>query len=125
MANIGERVAGCDLCQEVCPYNRSKDLESRVPHAAWLPQPEPARDSQPLRLLGIGSNQHKAFVKGTALNRIPRRALRRNAAVALGNRPGPPTADERAALERAAADTDPHVAQAARWALLQHGIGSE
>ena len=117
MASTGERVAGCDVCQEVCPYNHSPGLQARVPGHAWLPAPSRPRDPDPLRLLGVGSNQHKAFVKGTPLNRIPRRSLRRNAAIALGNREGPPTAEERAALEAAAADGDPVLRDAARWAL--------
>lgn len=115
---IGERVAGCDVCQEVCPHNFSPTREARVPAQVWLSKP-PGRRRDPdlVHLATLGNNQHRGFVKNTALNRIPRRALRRNAIIALGNRDAPLSAEEREALERASRDAEPSVAAAARWAL--------
>ena len=120
---LGERVAGCDRCQEVCPYNRSAGREQRVPLAAWLPQP-PGRERSPdlPRLAMIGNNQHRQFVKHTPLSRIPRHALRRNALLALGNRRGPVDDDERAALSAAAHDPRPELAAVARWAARRRGV---
>lgn len=85
-ATMGARVAGCDVCQEVCPHNHSRERDARVPDAAWLPPPPP-RDRTPdlLRILDMGNNQHRGFVKHTPLMRIPRRSLRRNAALALAH----------------------------------------
>jgi epoxyqueuosine reductase len=115
---LGERVAGCDLCQEVCPYNAAGDREARIPEAARLPPP-PGRPrvADLARLATIGNNQHRQFVKRTALNRIPRRALRRNAILALGNGAGPLTVEAREALEQVAAGEDTTLAQLARRAL--------
>jgi epoxyqueuosine reductase len=117
---IGERIAGCDLCQEVCPYNAAPGREDRVPDAAWLPPP-PGRErvADLPRLANVGNNQHRAFVKKTALNRIPRNALRRNAIIALGNGEGAISRLEQESLERACEDAD--LGSLARWALARRG----
>ncbi len=122
-ARLGVRVAGCDRCQEVCPHNQSAQREGRVPLAAWLPPP-PGRAREPdlPKLATIGSNQYRQFVKHTALNRIPRRALRRNALLAIGNAAGPLDEDEQAALERCSKDAEPELAALARWAWQRRGL---
>lgn len=123
---MGERVAGCDVCQEVCPYNRSHAREDRVPLAAWLPAPPGRpRTAELERLVTLGNNQHRQFVKHTALTRIPRKALRRNAIVALGNRVGPLGERELEALREAAADPAPELAELARWAAARRGTSLE
>lgn len=98
--DMGQRVAGCDVCQEVCPYNRSTTRGSRLPPGAELPRPlgRPREPDLP-RLATIGSNQYRQFVKGTALNRIPKRSMQRNALIALGNGEGPLDPREREAIE--------------------------
>ena len=120
---LGERVAGCDVCQEVCPYNASQTRAARIPDAARLPPPPgPARDPSPARLAVIGNNQHRQLVKHTPLNRIPRRSLRRNAILALGNGTGPLGEAEAAALRTAAADPAPDLAALARRAAARRGL---
>ena len=121
-SRMGERVAGCDVCQEVCPYNRSHTREQRIPLTAWLPPPPgPARTPDLARLANVGNNQHRQFVKHTALNRIPRKALRRNAIIALGNGQGPLTAAEAEALAEAAVDPSPDLAALARRSAARRG----
>jgi epoxyqueuosine reductase QueG len=68
-------------------------------------------------LANVTSGRYRAFVRDTALRRIPRRALRRNALLALGNRPGPASAQERTTLTAAAADEDEQIRRAADRAL--------
>jgi epoxyqueuosine reductase len=119
---IGERIAGCDVCQEVCPYNASLARDARVPAAAWIEAPSGgARTVDAVALAAVGSGRYRAFVRDTALRRIPRRSLRRNALVALGNRAGQLQDREREVVEAAARDADPHVRSAAARVLARRG----
>lgn len=120
---MGPRLAGCDVCQEVCPYNRSVVRAERMPAIARLGPPlgGPRVVDLP-RLANVGNNQHRQFVKHTALNRIPRRAFRRNAILAIANTAGPASEDERQALAVAALDPAPEIAQLARWAARRRGL---
>jgi epoxyqueuosine reductase len=105
---IGEWVFGCDVCQEVCPWNR-KAAAAREPALA------PTAPFPPLAaLLDLDRDRFRARFRGTALTRAKRAGLLRNAAIVLGNR-----RDRNAvpALRRALADEDAEVARAAAWAL--------
>jgi epoxyqueuosine reductase len=114
---LGERIAGCDVCQEVCPFNASESKRGRVLSQMWIDRlPDGGRDVDLLAIAQLGSSGYRAFVRGTALSRIPRRQLRRNALLALGNRARSLTDSERAAVERALEDPEPLVREAAAWA---------
>src|SRR5262245_2370601 len=79
---IGTWVFGCDVCQEVCPFNAGAG-EPAEPALA----PRDSAHALPdlVALAGKGTNQLRQFVKRTALRRISREMLLRNVAVALGN----------------------------------------
>ena len=114
-ARMGERIAGCDVCQEVCPYNASATRDRRVPAAAWIdPAPRPIPDLE--GMAAISPSQYRALVRHMALRRIPRRHMRRNALLALGNREGAPGPRELDALARGLVDKDPQVVAAAERA---------
>jgi len=104
---IGDWLFGCDVCQEVCPWNR-KAPPTRDP--ALLPREPPS----PVMLLGLDEEGFRDGFRGSALSRAKRSGLRRNAAIVLGN------SGDRSArhdLLHAADDSDPAVAEAAAWAL--------
>ncbi len=79
---IGTRVFGCDVCQEVCPYNASAQ------HKPGAPELEPRPELEALTLvdlLNLSASGYRRLVKHSAMNRTSRERLARNAAVALGN----------------------------------------
>ena len=115
---MGERVAGCDVCQEVCPYNASATRDSRVPPVAWInPAPRPLADVE--GLAAISPSQYRAQTRHLAVRRIPRRHMRRNALLALGNRQGPVNPRELHALALGLLDREPQIVAAARRAALR------
>jgi epoxyqueuosine reductase len=110
---MGDWVFGCDICQEVCPWNR------RAPRTE-KPSFQPRDDLNPLNLLELFELDDAAFrerFRRTPLWRSKRRGVLRNAAIALGNRP-----DERAipSLVRGLNDSEPLIRAACAWALGRH-----
>lgn len=101
-AKVGDWLFGCDVCQEVCPWNRKDASESESVDA--------------IDIMGLTDDEFRHRYKGTAIERTRRRGLVRNAAVVLGN-----TGDERAlpALERALGDAEPMIRDAVAWAIDQ------
>jgi epoxyqueuosine reductase len=107
---MGDWLFGCDVCQEVCPWNRKAPF-SREP--AWDACPD-LRALDPAELLGLSEEAFRERFRGTALMRPGRRGLLRNAAIVLGNS-GDPSALP--ALRQALADADPVIGEAAQWAI--------
>ena len=109
---IGNRIYGCDICLEICPWNRfAREGELMKAHErADLDQPAL------LELLVLDDAGFKQQFADTPMLRTKRRGLLRNVCVALGN-----IGDETAlpALERAATDHEPLIAEHARWAIEQ------
>ncbi|MBM4442941.1 MAG: epoxyqueuosine reductase, partial [Candidatus Rokubacteria bacterium] len=107
-AGLGEWIFGCDVCQDVCPWN-AKAAPSREP--AWR---EATAVESPAALLALDADAFRARFRGTAIARAKRAGLLRNAALALGNGGG---SGAEAALERALGDPEETVRDAAAWAL--------
>jgi epoxyqueuosine reductase len=109
---VGDWLFGCDVCQEVCPWNR-KAPPGREPALAPRPDLE-AVDL--LELLSLSDEEFRQRFRGTALMRSKRRGLLRNAAIVLGNR-----GDARAlpALRKALGDPEPLIREAAAWAIAR------
>jgi epoxyqueuosine reductase len=107
-------VFGCDVCQQVCPWNR-KAPEGREP--ALAPRPE-WTDPDLIAWLAEDPAAFTRGLKGTALSRAKRSGLLRNAALILGQRGE--VAAVPVLIERLR-DADPVVREAAAWALGRIG----
>jgi epoxyqueuosine reductase len=116
-SQIGTHIYGCDVCQDVCPYNIKFAQELREP--AFAPRAAIGnRDAQSLArdLLAMDDDDFRAAFSGSPVKRAKRRGLLRNAAVVLGN-----TGDDgdKAALAVATNNLDPLIREHAEWALEQ------
>ncbi len=117
---IGGLLYGCDICNDVCPYNRkfSKELAADSPF-----RPRPFVDGVPprelaLRLLGMGIPEYTELFRGSAMKRAKRSGLRRNAAVVLGN---VGSADDVSALTAAWPEAEVLLRRHLAWALGRIG----
>ena len=121
---IGNRVLGCDICQEVCPWNSDAPVPAEAPFAPRSGQPVPPEDmvAWAEELAPLDADEFRARYRGTAFSRPGRDGLLRNLAIGLGNAGG---AGARPILERLRADPSPLVREHARWALgvLQGYVG--
>ncbi|HLF25297.1 MAG TPA: tRNA epoxyqueuosine(34) reductase QueG [Anaerolineae bacterium] len=111
---MGNRVFGCDECQDVCPWPRRFARPAREP--AFYPIDLDRAAPQLLDLIQLTNPQFNQRFKGAPILRARRRGLLRNVAVALGN-----WGDEAAvpALSLALNDAEPLVRGHAAWALGQ------
>jgi epoxyqueuosine reductase len=114
-APMGTLVYGCDICQDVCPWNRTPLVSARP---EW--QPRPGLDAPSLIDLWSRSDQElRTLLKGSPMRRAGVKRLRRNLAVAMANTTDPAAHD---ALEATANDParpsldDPLVAEHVAWA---------
>lgn len=115
-AGVGDRIYGCDVCQDVCPWNVrfARELKEGSP---FKPREVLAgKDARTLarELLAMSQVEFSAAFKGSPMKRAKLRGLQRNAAVVLGN---VGTADDVAVPERALDGGEPVVREHAAWAL--------
>lgn len=118
---VGELLYGCDICQDVCPYNVKFARALKVPEfapRAFLAGKDAATLAQDL--LALTQEEFSAAFKGSPMKRAKLRGLKRNAAVVLGNA-GDPSALP--SLIAALSDSEPLVREHAAWALGE--IGSD
>ncbi len=109
-SQAGEWLFGCDLCQDVCPWNRRAPVTLETAF-------RPVADANPMDLIplfALDDNAFRARFRHTPLWRPKRRGLLRNAAIVLGNRPHPSALP---ALSSGLNDTEPLVRSACAWAL--------
>jgi len=113
---IGNHIFGCDICQEVCPYNVKAEATSERVYAAreGLYAPELTA------LLSITDEEFRRRFRGSPILRAKRRGFLRNVAVALGNIQNPAAIG---ALTQALQDHEPLVRGHVAWALGR--IGTE
>ncbi len=107
---IGNRIFGCDDCLAVCPWNRfAREGKMMKAHS----RPELAAPDL-VELLQLDEAGFKSRFAGTPVLRTKRRGLLRNVCVTLGN-----VGDKSVlpALQKAAGDSEPLIAEHARWAM--------
>ena len=114
-AAIGTWVFGCDVCQEVCPFNAGVGT---APDPMLAPRSLDHAVPDLVALAAKGANQLRQFVRRTALRRVSREILLRNVAVALGNTGSP---DAIPALVALLANRTPIVRGHAAWGLGRLG----
>jgi epoxyqueuosine reductase len=109
---IGDRIFGCDDCLEACPWNRFAQVSRESAFSA-----QRSTTSFALRdYLALTETEFRNLFRNSPIKRIKRRGFLRNVCVALGN---VGMADDLPALERAATDAEPLIAEHAHWAIKQ------
>jgi epoxyqueuosine reductase len=111
---IGNHVFGCDICQEVCPYNVKAEASAE---SAYRPRPG-LHGPQLIPLLALDTIEFRRRFKGSPILRAKRRGFLRNIAVALGNLKCLEALPE---LVRVLDDEEPLVRGHAAWALGEIG----
>lgn len=112
---MGDLIYGCDICQEVCPYNIKFAHTAEEP--AFLPRAAVGRkDARTLarEVLLMSQTEFSAAFKGSPMKRAKLRGLKRNAAVVLGN---VGRGEDVAVLAEALKDEEPLVREHVAWAL--------
>jgi epoxyqueuosine reductase len=107
---IGDRIYGCDDCLTACPWNRF----ARESNETAFAMREKVAGMSLADFLNLDDEQFRALFRKSPIKRIKRRGFLRNVCVALGNTG---TRDDLPALEKAALDPEPLVAEHARWAV--------
>ena len=107
---MGRQVFGCDICQDVCPWNRKAPVAAREGMLGRREMVNPALEW----LAGMDAAEFRRWFKGSPLERTRKKRLHRNVAIAMGN-----SGEERFVpqLEAWSAGEDEVLAESARWAL--------
>ena len=116
-AGMGRHVFGCDICQDVCPWNRKAPATSAAEFEPREGLVNPALDW----LAEMQPEEFRAVFRGSPVRRAKLSGLRRNAVIAMGN-----SGDQKflPTLKELCEDSDPVVAEHARWAAARLARGS-
>jgi epoxyqueuosine reductase len=109
-SGMGRHVFGCDICQDVCPWNRKAPVTSAAEFEPREGLVNPALNW----LAEMQSEEFRDAFRGSPVRRAKLSGLRRNAVIAMGN-----SGDKKflPTLKKLCEDSDPVVAEHARWAL--------
>src|SRR5271169_1559396 len=139
---MGNAAIGCDICQDVCPWNRKSPVTQLAAFQPRRIEPQSETKSENGKekmengvtlfapqlewLASLSQEEFSRIFRGSAVKRAKWRGLVRNACVALGNsqmaRGSEVHARITALLERLAASPDEIIAEHARWAIARVGV---
>ena len=111
LEKMGRRIYGCDICQDVCPYNKEAEFTKESDFSPIL---QTGKDLELSKLININESDYNKLFSSSAIAWIGRNTLRRNAIVASGN-----IADSNAidSLLKAYKDDDEIIRKYANWAI--------
>ena len=119
--HMGRHVFGCDICQDVCPWNRRSPATTLASFQPRQPDGHSLFSTELSWLLSMSEEEFRNVFRGSPVKRTKWRGLLRNACIAIGNsglRPGQPGYGKIAArLSALAVSDDNIVAEHASWAL--------
>jgi epoxyqueuosine reductase len=109
---MGRHLFGCDICQDVCPWNRRAPTSS---DPAFAPRTELVNPSLEW-ISGMNVEEFQRTFRGSPVKRAKLKGLLRNAAIAMGN-----SGDRKhlPRLRELAQNDDPAIAEHARWAMAK------
>jgi epoxyqueuosine reductase len=111
---VGEHAYGCDICQDVCPWNLASTAQSSNP--AWAPRA--GFDGPRLVDLWLRTDDElRVLMKGSAMKRAGVRRFRRNLAVSIGNSGDPAACDALHHTRAGETCSDPMVREHVAWAM--------
>ena len=116
-AGISSHLFGCDICQDVCPWNGGATNQSPKAPATDAPefQPRPGLVNPPLaQMAAMNREEFQQTFRRSPVKRAKYSGLRRNAVIAMGNSGEPSFLPQ---LHKLAEDEDHDVAEHARWAI--------
>jgi epoxyqueuosine reductase len=127
---MGRHVFGCDICQDVCPWNRKSPRTQLVefqPRAFAAGESESEPDSlylpDLLKIANLSSEKFQETFRGSPVKRTKWQGLVRNACIALGNAPITPRtafhSEVENTLKQLCQSDDSAISESARWALLR------
>jgi epoxyqueuosine reductase len=109
-SGMGQHIFGCDICQDVCPWNRKAPATTAAEFQARPELVNPALDW----LAEISPEEFRSTFKNSPVRRAKLAGLRRNAVIAMGNSENKKFLSH---IERLAADEDEVIAESAAWAI--------
>jgi epoxyqueuosine reductase len=117
-SGMGRHVFGCDICQDVCPWNRKAPVTSAAEFEAREGLVNPALDW----LAEMQQEEFRTVFRGSPVRRAKLSGLRRNAVIAMGN-----SGDKKfvPTLKKLCEDPDTVVAEHARWAAARLSSSAE
>jgi epoxyqueuosine reductase len=116
-SQMGHHIFGCDICQDVCPWNNKAGNALPTSLPEFQPQ-EQIYHPELRQLAQMNEETYRRMFRGSPVKRAKYHGLQRNIAVAMGNSGLQEFLPD---LEKMASETDPVVAEHAQWAIKKLG----